>query len=267
MKIALFQPRVDPDIRSNLSKSVAAIEQASGSGANLICFPEIQFSHFFPQYPGRDAAEYLFTRSHPAVLAMQDACRMHAIAAVPNFYLDENGRRYDASPMIDADGSILGFSKMVHVVQMQCYFEQDYYAPSDSGFHVYDTAAGRIGIVICFDRHLPESIRTCVLQGAQLIVVPTANIKGEPLDLFEWEMRVQAMHNGVFIAMCNRVGQEGEMDFAGESLVIDPFGEVIIKADDQERMLLAEIDFSQVEQARRMRPYLALRRPETYRLE
>jgi N-carbamoylputrescine amidase len=198
---------------------------------------------------------------------MQDACRKNEIAAVPNIYLEENGRRYDASPMIDSDGSILGISKMVHVVQMQYYYEQDYYAPSDNGFHVYDTAVGRIGIVICFDRHLPESIRTCVLQGAQLIVVPTANVKGEPLDLFEWEMRVQAMHNGVFIAMCNRVGQEGDMDFAGESLVIDPFGGVLVKADDQEQLILADIDFSQVEQAHRMRPYLALRRPETYRLK
>lgn len=267
MKIALFQPQVDVDIQVNLAKSLAAIAQAASQGAGLISFPEIQFSPFFPQYPGRDAGDYLFPIDHPAVVSLQQACRNHNIVAVPNFYLEESGSHYDASPVIDADGSISGISKMVHVVQAKYYYEQDYYTPSDSGFKVYDTAAGRVGVVICFDRHLPESIRTCTLLGARLIIVPTANIKAEPLDLFEWEMRVQAMHNGVFIAMCNRVGREGEMDFAGESLVIDPFGNVLIKAGDQERLLLAEIDFARVDQARKERPYLALRRPETYRLD
>lgn len=267
MKIALFQALIHADIQANLNKALAAMEQSAEAGAELICFPEIQFSPFFPQYPGRDASVYLFTPAHKALLALQDACRCHGIHAVPNLYLQENGKAYDASPMIAADGGILGVSKMVHVVQARQYYEQDYYTPSDSGFQVYDTAVGRIGIVICFDRHIPESIRTCALKGAQVIVVPTANTKAEPLELFEWEMRVQAMHNGVFIAMCNRVGEEGEMAFAGESLVIDPFGDVIVKADDHERLVLADLDYERIAAARQERPYLALRRPEKYLLE
>ena len=264
MKIALYQHSVTEDLSENIEKALDAIRQASGQGADLICFPEIHFSPFFPQYRAQEVSEYVFTLHHPVVKKIQEVCRDNQIAAVPNFYLEEAGQYYDASPVIDKDGTLLGVSKMVHIIQMACYFEQDYYAPSDSGFLVYDMQVGKVGVVICFDRHIPESIRTCTLMGAQVIIVPTANMKGEPLEMFEWEMRVQAMHNGVFIAMCNRVGLEGEMDFAGESLVIDPNGEVILKADDQEQMLIADLDLDRIEGARRTRPYLSLRRPETY---
>ena len=89
-----------------------------------------------------------------------------------------------------------------------------------------------VGVVICFDRHFPESIRTCAMKGAELIIIPTANTKNEPTQLFEWEVRVAAMQNGAFIAMCNRVEQEGNMDFCGKFIVVDPNGDVIIKAND-----------------------------------
>ncbi len=168
--------------------------------------------------------------------------------------------------MIDADGSLLGVSKMVHIVQAPCFYEQDYYTPSDTGFHVYDTAAGKIGVVICFDRHFPESIRSCTLKGAQLIVIPTANVKDEPLEMFEWEVRIPAMQNGVFIAMCNRVGLEGEMHFCGESIVIDPNGDIVAKADDTEQILYADIDFGMIVEVRKNRPFLELRRPGEYGL-
>ena len=102
-----------------------------------------------------------------------------------------------------------------------------------AGFKVFHTPFGNIGIVICFDRHIPESIRSCALKGADLVIVPTANTKAEPMELFEWEMRVQAMQNQVFIAMCNRVGTEDQMQFAGESIIIHPSGEVIAKADQK----------------------------------
>jgi len=267
MKIALFQPTVNANVEINLAKALTAIHQAARQGAKLICFPEIQFSPFFPQFPARPAPGYLMPTDHAVMADLQEACRKNHIAAVPNLYLEMDGNSYDASPVIDAGGNLLGISSMVDVVQTDLYYEQDYYTPSSDGFHVYDTAAGRIGVVICFDRHIPESIRTCTLMGAQLIVVPTANIKSEPLDLFEWEMRVQAMHNGVYIAMCNRVGLEHQMDFAGQSLVIDPTGELVAKADDTEQLLFAEIDYASIGLARAQRPYLSLRRPEWYKLD
>jgi predicted amidohydrolase len=252
---------------ANLDKSLAGLREAASDGAEIVCFPEIQLSPFFPQFAGGDASRYAMAIDHPAIEAMREICRGLGLVAVPNLYLHEAGKRYDAAPVIDDDGTILGVSTMVHIVQMPQFYEQDHYTPSDSGFQVYDTSKGRVGVVICFDRHYPESIRSCALQAAQLVVIPTANVKGEPLEYFEWELRVAAVQNGLFIAMCNRVGLEQEMDFCGQSVVIDLNGNVVARADDTEQILYAEVDLDLIEKAREARPYLKLRRPEFCRLE
>jgi predicted amidohydrolase len=264
MRIALFQFRPAGSLKVNLSRSLHAIEQAAAQGAQLVCFPELQLSPFFPQHPNQDVSDYLVGTDHPAVERMRTSCARHRIAAVLNLYMELEGQRYDASPIIDADGSLLGVSKMVHIVQAPIFREQDYYTPSDCGFETYTTQAGRVGVVICFDRHYPESIRTCVLKGAQLVVIPTANINGEPLELFEWELRVSAMQNGVFIAMCNRVGVEDDMQFCGESMVVDPHGEVVVKADSTEQLVLADVHLGEIVAARKARPYLKLYRQDVY---
>lgn len=114
---------------------------------------------------------------------------------------------------IDNNGKIIGNQKMVHIARLEYFYEQDYYTHSEEGFNVFDTEFGKIGIVICFDRHYPESIRTSVLKGAELILIPTANTIDEPKELFQWEIRVPAFQNSVNIAMCNRVGIEDNMTF------------------------------------------------------
>jgi predicted amidohydrolase len=230
----------------------------------MIIFPELCLSPFFPQFPGRDASVYAMSIDDGAIQRIRAACQRLNLVASPNVYLLEGQRRFDASLMIDATGEIQGVSKMVHIAQVPGFYEQDYYAPSDTGFQVYEGALGRVGIVICFDRHYPESTRTSTLRGAQLIVIPTANRMDEPRDLFECEMRTAAMHNGIFVAMCNRVGTEGDATFCGESLVVDPDGDVVFKAADSEELAVVNIDLSQVNVSRRKRPYLAIRRPETY---
>lgn len=166
--------------------------------------------------------------------------------------------------MIGADGALHGVSKMVHIAQLPGFYEQDYYTPSDTGFLAYDTPLGKIGIVVCFDRHFPESVRTCALRGASLIVIPTANTMDEPRDVFECELRAAAWQNGVYIAMCNRVGAEGSATFCGESTVVGPNGNVITKGSNSEALVIADIDLEQVALVRAKRPYLSLRRPQTY---
>jgi len=182
----------------------------------------------------------------------------------PNVYLERNGHRYDASLWIGPDGQVQDIAKMVHIAQAKQFYEQDYYTPSNDGFHVFDTDIGRIGIVVCFDRHYPESIRTEALMGADLILVPTVNEKAEPLTMFEWEIRVQAFQNSVAIAMCNRVGTEDDMQFAGESLVTDAYGNLICKAGDEEGGLYAEVDLKESSDLRNKKPYTQLRRTEDY---
>ena len=210
-------------------------------------------------------AHYAVDIHHDIVKRFQAACREHGILACPNLYLAEDGKYYDASLLIGADGALLGLQKMVHIAQAHQFYEQDYYAPADDGFKVFDTPLGRIGIVVCFDRHYPESVRTEALMGADLILIPTVNVKAEPGEMFQWEIRVQAFQNSVAIAMCNRVGAEGEMDFSGESIAADANGELILLADDSEGIFYADIDMTQSATVRARRPYTSLRRPELYR--
>jgi predicted amidohydrolase len=266
MKIALVQSALSDNMAQNLCKALFSMEEAADHGARLVCFPELHLSPFFPQYQDRDASRYVIPIEHEYVMKLQEKCRELNLVGFPNFYLQEGENRFDASPVIDSDGRLLGISKMVHIVQIPFFYEQDYYTPSDTGFLVYETAVGKIGVVICFDRHYPESIRSCTLNGAQLIVIPTAIIKNEPREMFEWELRISAMQNGVFIAMCNRVGLEDKVDFCGESIVVNPYGDVVVKADDTEQILYAEIDFMMIDEARKDRPFLELRRPEMYEL-
>lgn len=258
MRLAMAQMQMGSSIGENLKKTLSYLEQAKEAGADLIFFPEVQLSPFFPQYERRDASMWLVTETGPELRAIRDACRRLQLWACPNVYLEQSGRRYDASLMIDGSGTLLGVSKMVHIAQAKYFYEQDYYTPSEEGFRVYDTPFGRVGIVICFDRHLPDGIRSCAVQGAALVLIPTANIVGEPMELFEWEVRVQAFQNTVFAAMCNRVGPEDALIFAGQSLLAGPDGSLLCKAGDGEGLLVTDVPLETVAEIRRQRPWLTL---------
>ena len=163
MRLALVQMPNYGSKDENLYKSLQAIEIASKQGADLVLFPEVQLTEFFPQYPGQDVHKYVVTIEGETVKKFCDICRNNKISAVPNLYLLENDRTYDASIFIDKNGEVKGTQKMVHIAQAEQFYEQDYYTPSDEGFKVFDTEFGKIGIVVCFDRHYPESIRTASL--------------------------------------------------------------------------------------------------------
>ena len=262
MKLAMAQMQMTEDINHNLETSIKYCDQAKDS--DLLFFPEIQLSPFFPKYEKRDATKYCMTSDSKEIQLLKEKAKQHQYYLSPNVYLERNKKRYDASLWINPEGELEGLSKMVHIAQAENFYEQDYYTPSEEGFQVFATPFGKVAIVICYDRHLPESIRTSTLKGADLIIIPTANTKDEPMEMFEWEIRVQAMQNQVFIAMCNRVGKEDHMDFAGESLLVGPDGDVIFKADDRQQLIEREIDLSQAKKLRESKPYFSTRRPECY---
>jgi predicted amidohydrolase len=264
MKIAAAQMSMSEDMEKNYQKSIEAVEKAKRMGADIIVYPEIQLSPFFPQYEKRDADMYLINGEHKYFKGFCKACRENNIMASPNFYFEENGKKYDMSFLIDADGSVIGKQKMVHIAQAQGFYEQDYYTPSEEGFNVFSTPFGNVAIVICFDRHYPESIRTAVLKGADLILIPTANTVGEPMEMFEWEIRTQAFQNSVPIVMCNRTGREGKTVFSGQSLWTDANGNLIKKLGDKEDIAAAQTDISAAAAIRKSRPYTSLRRKELY---
>lgn len=264
MKIALAQMQMSQDMESNYLKSLDFIREAAKKRASLVMFPEIQLTPFFPQYEDKNVASYAMTLEHPYVKGICDICRESGIFASPNLYVEENGKRYDMSLLIDDEGNIIGKQKMVHVAQCEQFYEQSYYTPSEEGFSVFETKLGKIGVVVCFDRHYPESIRTEALKGAGLILIPTANTTAEPSALFQWEVRVQAFQNSVNIAMCNRTGKEDGMDFSGESVVSNYNGEAIGLAGNEEELLIADVDMSAASKAREQKPYTSLRRPDLY---
>ena len=264
MKLALAQMKMSAHIEENLRQTLRLIHEAAERDADLICFPEIQLSPFFPQYEGLDVSGYILKEDDPAIQAVQAACIENQIFASPNFYLQYSDRCYDTSLLINNKGVIIGRQKMVHIAQCPCFYEQDYYAPSDEGFQVFETPFGRIGIVVCFDRHYPESIRTEALRGADLILIPTANTADEPSELFQWEIKIQAFHSSVFIAMVNRVGLEGKMQFSGESIVAGPTGKTIALAGNDADLLFCELDLNQAGAIRANKPYTQLRRTELY---
>lgn len=267
IRVALAQQTMSPNMGDNLQNSLELMEAAADQKADIIVFPEVQLSPFFAQYPDYDAAPYLIDIDHEYIQRLNAACARLQLIGAFNVYLSEGGEAYDASILTDKKGRILGISKMTHITQAPHFYEQNYYAPSKEGFLVHETPIGKIGIVICFDRHFPESIRSCVLQGAEIVLIPTANHQGEPLEMFDWEMRVTAFQNSVYIAMCNRVGKEGEIRYCGRSIVVDPKGDIVLRADNEAGLFTADIDLQAVKQMRKNNKFLEIYRPSVFHLQ
>ena len=183
-----------------------------------------------------------------------------------NLYERDGDRAFDCSPVIDADGRLLGRTRMIHITDYACFHEQGYYTPGDTGAPVYQTRIGRLGVAICYDRHYPEYMRALAVAGADLVVVPQAGAVGEwPDGLYEAEMRVAAFQNGYYVALCNRVGEEDCLTFAGESFVCDPEGRVSARAPQlRESILYADVDLDATSRSHARRLFLRDRRPELY---
>jgi N-carbamoylputrescine amidase len=267
MKIALVQQHASPDRDDNLGRGLEALESAARLGARLVCFAELAFEPFYPQRP---AAGDPSTLAQPVPGPFTDAVAERAarlgVVVVLNLYERDGTRCFDCSPVIDADGSLLGRARMVHITDYECFHEQGYYAPGDTGAAVFDTAAGRIGVAICYDRHFPEYMRALALAGAELVVVPQAGAVDEwPAGLYEAELQVAAFQNGYFTALCNRVGAEERLEFAGESFVCAPDGRIVARAPrGEDHVLLADIDLAEVTGSHARTLFLRDRRPELY---
>jgi beta-ureidopropionase len=266
MRIALVQYRAGRGHADNVARGLDAVREAAGHGAALVAFPELAFTPFFPSCrcggpPPLDLAEPV---PGPTSEAFARLAAELGVVIVLNLYERDGDRAFDSSPVLDADGTLLGTTRMLHVAQMPHFYEQDYYTPGDHGMPVYDTAVGRLGVAICYDRHYPEVMRSLGLQGADLVVVPQAGTVGEwPDGLYEAELRVAAFQNGYFTALANRVGEEPELTFAGESFVCDPSGRVITRGPaGAEAIVYADVDPAQLADCHARQLFLRDRRPD-----
>jgi len=267
MRIALVQQHATTDKAANIARGLRALEDAARGGAELVCYAELAFEPFYPQNPaGRDRLRLAETVPGPLSDAFAAKARDLGVVAVVNLFERDRERTFDCSPVIDADGSLLGRTRMIHITDYACFHEQGYYTPGDKGAPVFDTKAGKIGVAICYDRHFPEYMRALAVAGADLVIVPQAGAVDEwPEGLYEAEMRVAAFQNGYYVALCNRVGTEEKLVFAGESFVCGPDGTVIASAKQgTDEILYADIDFAQNAESNARRLFMRDRRPDLY---
>ena len=267
MKIALVQQTASIDRQDNVARGLRALDTAARNGAEVVAFAELAFERFYPQRPALPEPWQLGeTVPGPITDAFARAARDLGVVVILNLYEREGRRGFDCSPVIDADGTVLGRTRMIHITDYACFHEQGYYAPGDTGAPVYRTRAGTIGVAICYDRHFPEYMRALALDGAEVVVVPQAGALDEwPAGLYEAEMQVAAFQNGYYVALCNRVGQEECLTFAGESFVCRPDGAVIARAPKlEDAILYADLDLSAIAASHARRLFLNHRRPELY---
>ncbi|MEN6309903.1 MAG: nitrilase-related carbon-nitrogen hydrolase [Acidobacteriota bacterium] len=267
IKIALVQQHATADPGENRERGARAFLEAARLGAGLVAFAELAFTPFYPQVPaGPERPRQAEPVPGPTTELFCRLAKETGVVAVLNLFERDGDRTYDSSPVIDADGRLLGTTRMIHIMEGPGFHEKGYYAPGDGEAIAFDTAAGRVGIAICYDRHFPEYMRALALRGAEIVIIPQAGSIGEwPEGLFEAEVRTAAFQNGYYIGLANRVGREEVLDFAGESFVSDPDGRIVARAPrGLDHILCADCDFRKNRSSHARRHFLEDRRPSIY---
>ncbi len=279
--IGLVQMACSADPRENLEKAVAKVGEAARAGARVVCLPELFKSRYFCQSEDPAVFDLAETIPGPTTEALGDAARRHGVAVVaPVFERRAPGLYHNSAAVIDSDGRIAGLYRKMHIPDDPAYYEKFYFTPGDLGFPAFDTAAGRIATLICWDQWYPEGARLAALAGASVLFYPTAigwhpHEKAEhgaaQRDAWRTVQRGHAIANGLYVAAVNRVGHEQSegggagIEFWGTSFVADPQGVVLAEASaDREEILVAAIDPARIEDVRRNWPFLRDRRIDSY---
>ncbi len=265
MKIGLAQICGKDSFIDNLEQCLDFMELGSKLELDILCFPEMQFSTFFP---GDEDCFFSFQMAEgipgPTVERFQRLAKQLNLVVILNYMERFSHEFYNASPVIDSTGKLLGVSRMVHVPDVPGYHAQSYFAPSCGDFHVYHTQAGKIGVLISYDRHFPEASRALTLHDAEVILVPGHLTRGQDVSVYKAELQTIAFQNCLFVGMCNRVGKEGGREHLGQSLVVGPTGEILAEGGREPELVVMEVDLDEVERERCRKPYLKLRRPDEY---
>lgn len=268
MKVALVQQSCTKNTEDNVQKGIHAFKKAAENGAQLICYAELGFSYFLPQNPaGQEDIDRAEPIPGPTTDIFTKLAEEYKVVTVLNLFERDGDKTYDSSPVIDSNGEILGTIRMVHIMDGMGFYEKGYYSPGNSRDFVYNTAIGKVGVAVCYDRHFPEYMRNLALNGAEIVLIPQAGAQGEwPEGMFEAEIRVAAFQNGYFAALTNRVGKEDNLIFAGESFVVDPEGNIIARAPKgKDTILYAHCDLDKVHSCTAKKFFLIDRRPECYK--
>jgi N-carbamoylputrescine amidase len=279
-RVGLVQMAMTSDPAANVERAVAGVRDAAKAGAQVVCLPELYRSPYFCQREDAALFDLAETVPGPSTEAFARAAKDAGVAVVvPIFEKRATGLYHNTAAVIDATGELLGLYRKMHIPDDPAFYEKFYFTPGDLGFRAFDTKAGRIGTLICWDQWYPEGARLTALQGAAVLFYPTA-IGWHPhekeqygtnqRDAWRTIQRSHAIANGVYVAVVNRVGHEKPpeggpgLEFWGSSFVADPFGVVIAEAGQDEQILVAEIDLARMEDVRRNWPFLRDRRIDAY---
>ncbi|MFD5556341.1 nitrilase-related carbon-nitrogen hydrolase [Streptomyces sp. NPDC127068] len=270
VRAALVQATWTGDTESMIAKHEEHARAAARQGAQVIGFQEVFNAPYFCQV--QEPEHYRWAEpvpDGPTVTRMTAlAAELGLVVVVPVFESEGPGLYYNTAAVIDADGSYLGKYRKHHIPQVKGFWEKYYFKPGNLGWPVFDTAAGRIGVYICYDRHFPEGWRELGLNGAQLVYNPSATSRGLSAYLWQLEQPAAAVANEYFVAAINRVGREeyGTNDFYGTSYFVDPRGQFVGEpaADDAEELLVRDLDFGLIDEVRTQWAFYRDRRPDAY---
>ena len=278
--LALLQHSCSAKPAENLKKVLRLTEEAAKKGAKIICTQELFRSQYFCQNEDHDNFALAESIPGPSTEAFQKLAKKYKVVIVASlFERRASGLYHNTAVGIDADGSLLGIYRKMHIPDDPLYYEKFYFTPGDTGFKAWDTAYGKIGVLVCWDQWYPEGARLTALQGAEIIFYPTA-IGWHPSEKQEygvnqhgaWEViqRSHAVANGCYVAVANRIGRETPIggdgiEFWGQSFVAGTSGQILAKASvDQEEILLVPIDLKKVDVTRTHWPFLRDRRIDAY---
>lgn len=270
VRAALVQAAWTGDTESMIDKHEKHAREAARQGARVIGFQEVFNAPYFCQVQAPEHYGWAEpVPDGPTVRRMRDLARETGMVVIaPVFEAEAPGIYYNTAAVIDADGTLLGTYRKHHIPQLPGFWEKFYFRPGNLGWPVFDTAAGRIGVSICYDRHFPEGWRALGLAGAQLVYNPSATSRGLSSHLWQLEQPAAAVANGYFVAAINRVGTEpyGDNDFYGTSYFVDPRGRFVdgTASDTEEELLVRDLDFGQIEEVRRQWAFYRDRRPDAY---
>ena len=271
VRAALVQATWTGDKKTMIDKHIAYIEQAAQTGVQVMCLQELFYGPYFCQV--QDPKHYAWAEripEGPTTKLMQELARQHSVVlVVPIFEEEQTGVYYNTAAVIDSDGAFLGKYRKTHLPQLTGFWEKFYFRPGNLGYPVFDTAVGKVGVYICYDRHFPEGARMLGLHGAEIVFIPSATSRGLSQHLWQIEQTSHAITNGYFVGTINRVGIEDEFgpnDYYGQSYFCDPRGQFVgdIASDREEELIIREIDLDLVQEVRNTWQFYRDRRPEMY---
>ena len=279
VKIGLVQSACSADPAQNVKKSLAAVERAAARGAQIICTQELFRSQYFCQSEDHKYFQLAEPIPGPSTRAFQALARRKRVVVIASLFEKRAaGVYHNTAAIIDADGSLLGIYRKMHIPDDPLYYEKFYFTPGDLGFRAWQTRYARIGVLICWDQWYPEAARLTALQGAEILFYPTAigwhpgekAVHGEQQhSAWETVQRGHAIANGCYVAVPNRIGHEklaGDgIEFWGQSFVAGTSGEILAKASaTKDEIMVVPLDLGKVELTRTHWPFLRDRRIDAY---